>query len=270
MLFNRVAPLHTIKNFIECYWTIDDEHSILVHQKIVPDGFPEIIFHYGDPYRILITGKWEVQADFLLAGQITKFFLLENTGKTGVFGIKFKPAAIHQLFGISMEEYNDKVIDLNDTIKPDLKTVKQILVNNTTHENRIFQLNFFFETLIKTKQLKPGLIESAIDLINKRKGMITVSELSKASFIGERQFLNQFKQQVGLSPKLYSRIIRLNYIFQLVNEKKEKWSTLAYEAAYFDQAHFIRDFKKFTGDNPRQYAFDEKNFANFFLMPAKK
>jgi AraC-like DNA-binding protein len=87
--------------------------------------------------------------------------------------------------------------------------------------------------------------------------------------LSERQLLNQFRQQVGLSPKLYARIIRLNYIFQLMMEKKEKWSLLAYEAAYFDQAHFIRDFKTFTGDNPGQYAFNEKNFANFFLMRDK-
>jgi len=269
MQFNRIEPPHNIKNFIECYWTIDDEASMPAQQKIVPDGFPEIIFHYGNPYKILITDKWEVQTNFLLAGQITKFFLLENTGKTGVFGIKFKPAALYQLFNLSMEGYNDKVVSLDNTDHPDLKRMQEILSINTTHKSRIAQLNSFFGTLIQTNELVPGIISQAIDRINKKKGMVTVSELSKKGFLSERQFLNQFKQQVGLSPKLYSRIVRLSYIFQLVKEKKDSWTSLAYEAAYFDQAHFIRDFKIFTGHNPGQYAFDEKNIANFFLMPDK-
>jgi AraC-like DNA-binding protein len=268
MVFKRIDPPDPIRAFIECYWVIEDEGPIPVQQKIVPDGFPEIIFHYGDPYKILIANEWELQADFLLAGQITKFFFLENIGKTGVFGIKFKPADVYQLFNFSMEEYNDKVVSLNNTKNSHLKRIKQIL-SLCPHEERISQLNSLFETLIQTNQLTPGPIGYAIDLINEKKGMITVSKLSNTSFLSERQLLNQFRQQVGLSPKLYARIIRLNYIFQLVMDKKEKWSSLAYEAAYFDQAHFIRDFKTFTGDNPGQYAFDEKNFANFFLMRDK-
>lgn len=270
MLFKRIDPPHTIKNFIECYWVIDDENPIPIRQKIIPDGFPEIIFHYRDSYRIMITDKWELQTDFLLAGQITKFFFLENTGKTGVFGIKFKPTGLYQMFDFSMEKYNDKVVALNETNDAGLKTIRQILSGSNTHEDNILQLNSFFERLINTRQLAPGPVEHAVDAINKKKGMITVSELADISCLSERQFLNQFRRQVGLSPKFYARIIRLNYIFKLINEKREKWSSLAYEAAFFDQAHFIKDFKKFTGDNPSQYAFDEKNFANFFLLPDKK
>jgi AraC-like DNA-binding protein len=56
----------------------------------------------------------------------------------------------------------------------------------------------------------------------------------------------------------------------LVQQHKEKWTSLAYEAAFFDQAHFIKDFKHFTGENPGKYSFDEKNMANFFLMPHSK
>jgi len=76
---------------------------------------------------------------------------------------------------------------------------------------------------------------------------------------------NLFKKWVGLSPKLFARIIRFSYIFQLVQDNNQSWSSLAYEAAYYDQSHFIRNFKSFTGENPADYSFDEENMANFFL-----
>jgi AraC-like DNA-binding protein len=76
---------------------------------------------------------------------------------------------------------------------------------------------------------------------------------------------NLFKKWVGLSPKFYSRIVRFNYIFDLVQKNKYNWNDLAYEAAFYDQSHFIRSFKNFTGENPTDYSFNEQNLANFFL-----
>jgi transcriptional regulator GlxA family with amidase domain len=95
--------------------------------------------------------------------------------------------------------------------------------------------------------------------------MIPVSAIARVAGVGERQLENLFKKYIGLSPKFYSRIIRFNYIFSLVRENHQSWSGLAYEASFFDQSHFIRNFRDFTGENPSDYAFDEKNLANFFL-----
>jgi AraC-like DNA-binding protein len=64
---------------------------------------------------------------------------------------------------------------------------------------------------------------------------------------------------------LFARIIRFSYIFQLVQDNHQSWCGLAYEAAFYDQSHFIRNFKDFTGENPADYKFEEKNMANFFL-----
>jgi AraC-like DNA-binding protein len=95
--------------------------------------------------------------------------------------------------------------------------------------------------------------------------MVTMTELSEAAGVGERQLENLFKKFVGLSPKFFARIIRFNYIFRLAESHGDNWTRLAYEAAYYDQSHFIRNFKKFTGESPAAYAFDEENMANFFL-----
>ena len=112
MHFEKTLPSPQLARFVECYWKINDDGTEVHRQKIVPDGFPEVMVHLGDPYRINITDDWRTQSQFLLAGQIRKFFYLENTGRTSVFGIKFKPAAITLLFDIEMSSYTDKVVDL--------------------------------------------------------------------------------------------------------------------------------------------------------------
>ena len=270
MVFTRIKPSASIKHFIDCYWMVDDEDMTVKIQKIIPDGFPEIIFHYADPYKIQIEKSWALQSNFLLAGQITKYFYLANSGRTGSFGIKFKPAALSQLFNLSMKEYTDKVVSLDHHDHPDLKSIKSILAAGRDYGRIIVQLNSFFEQLIKSLHPVVTAIDNAVNVIFERHGMVSVSELSDACCIGERQLLNLFRRYIGLSPKLYARVIRLSFIFHLVQKNKEKWTSRAYEAAFFDQAHFIKDFKKFTGVNPGKYAFEEKNMANFFLMKNEK
>ncbi|MDZ7771238.1 MAG: DUF6597 domain-containing transcriptional factor [Balneolaceae bacterium] len=78
-----------------------------------PDGFPEIIFHYGDPYRIRLGEEWEIQEPSLFAGQITGHFFLENTGRSKMIGIKLMPAAVVQLTALDMSLYTDRVVPLS-------------------------------------------------------------------------------------------------------------------------------------------------------------
>ncbi len=115
MHFKRIQPSSEWRRWIECYWMVEDESNVPTQQKIVPDGFPEIIFHAGDHYRINISGTWERQAKSLLAGQIKKFFHLENEGVSNVFGVKLKPAAPTLLFDIEMSALTDQVIDLSNS-----------------------------------------------------------------------------------------------------------------------------------------------------------
>src|SRR5215213_4749375 len=114
MLFERIAPLKELERFIECFWVVESNDTTPEIQKIIPDGFPEIIFHYKDVYKINIKNKWELQSKSLIAGQIKKHFFLQNTGSSGVFGIKFKPAGLAHLFSITMSELTDKALPLSE------------------------------------------------------------------------------------------------------------------------------------------------------------
>lgn len=77
MIYRKHSPSNEIGHLIECYWWIDSEgDSSISEEKIIPDGFPEMIWHYGEPYEINLSGHWEVQPKALLAGQLTNHFFL--------------------------------------------------------------------------------------------------------------------------------------------------------------------------------------------------
>jgi len=262
MKFIRIIPHEKLQHLIECYWIIESDDAKPHLEKIIPDGFTELIFHYGDAYRSKISGTWRTQGPNLLAGQISNYFYLENTGVSGIIAVKFKPAALTQLFGLDMSQYTDQIADVGTTEKQLLELRDKIVPLGNEHQSKEILDNYFLEI---SQHITKSPVTIAIDLIFSTNGMASVKELTKAAGIGERQLERLFKRYVGLSPKYYARIIRFNYIFQLIQSKKTPWAEIVYQSGYYDQSHFIRNFKAFTGEDPTSYFFDEDNMANFFL-----
>ena len=265
MLYDRIEPDYSLSNIIDCYWVIESNDRTTHQQQIIPDGFPEIIFHYGDPYKINLSGKWEIQTKKLLSGQIRNHFILENTGKSGMIGLKFKPAGITQLFGIDMQEFTDRVVDLDSVLETEFKIISEKLLSPIPYLEKVDILNQFFSKKAVDDSENSRLIEQALELITEENGMISVSKLTSSLEVGERKLERLFNKYVGLSPKFYSRIIRFNHIFQIIQKKKLSWSEVAQLSGYYDQSHFISNFQEFSGKDPSTYFFEDKNMANFFL-----
>ena len=263
MQFSRIEPPQELKHLIECYWIVKStDHSPLL-QKIIPDGFPEIIFHFGDPYKIELKKDWEPQAASLVAGQITSYFFLENTGQSDILGIKLKPAALTMLFGADMSLLKDKVVSFSQFGNMELNVIDQSIREVSDSIERINIINAHVLKLSSFVQTHP--LEKVIDLIFSSNGMLPVSAISDQTEISDRQLERLFKKYVGLSPKFFARIIRFNYIFQVAQGKKLNWAEVGVESGFYDQAHFIKNFKAFTGEDPSRYFFDQPNIANFFL-----
>lgn len=264
MKFERRDPSPATQKAIECYWIVQDDDTTPVKQKIIPDGFTEIIFHFGDSYRLNLEGKWQRQTKSLFAGQISGHFHLENTGATNIIGIKLKPAAVAHLFGVSMRPFTDRVVDLKQAVGSKMKLLDVSIRKPADDDDRVSLIEDFFSDQC-TLYPKDHPVDRALEMIFSKKGMIPVSDICKELSVGDRYIQQLFRKYVGLSPKFFARIVRFSYIFQLIKEKNPDWASVVYEAGYYDQSHFIRNFKAFTGEDPTAYIFAQKSLANFFM-----
>jgi AraC-like DNA-binding protein len=264
MSFGRISPPKELSRYIECFWIVEDADSTPTIQKIIPDGFPEMIFHFGDPYLIKLKSKWSKQSSSLLGGQITKHFYLKNTGISSILGIKFRPAALGLLFDIDMHPLTDRVVSLRSLGHPDINVIENLVKKADGH---MANINTVSEYLSKNlRVIDDRGINNAVEKILSSNGTISVNDICRDSGCSERQLERLFRKYIGLSPKLYSRIVRFAYIFQhMQGSKKMNGSELGIASGYYDQSHFIRNFKAFTGEDPSQYFFNQPTLANFFL-----
>lgn len=264
MQFQRIEPPLELKKIVECYWIATNTSPLIHQQKIIPDGFPEIIFHFGKSYKINLSGNWKKQTNNLLAGQLTKYFFLENTGLSDILGIKLQPSAVFTLLGVDSSMIKDKVVDISSLKSKKLNTLKKLIRTASNHSKRIEIINCEFQSMLPALTFN-GIIEKAVESIFSSHGMTSIMAVADLCEVSERQLERLFKTHIGLSPKLYARIIRFSHIFQVMQKQKISWTQVGLESGFYDQAHFIRNFKTFTGEDPTKYFFDKPTMANFFL-----
>lgn len=266
MIYHRQNPDPTSANLVNCYWHIDSEGATEVTtQKIVPDGYPEIVLHYGNTYEINLTGEWQQQEHYLLAGQLKRYFHLRNTGHSGMIGIKLQPSALTHLFGMDQSSLTGTVVSLPVDIQSALATVISMLKPGLNSKAIFEELDEVFTGLASHTYSENRPIDKAIALVIEKHGNLGLDALTASTQCSERQLERLFKRFVGLTPKFYCRIVRLAYIFELMQEGDKSWSDLVYDSGFYDQSHFIKNFKEFTGEDPSSYGFEKRNMANFHL-----
>ena len=267
MNYKQQEPSDELKSLIKSFWQIDSGSDTTISiEKIIPDGYAEYIIHYKDPYKANINGEWYQQEDTLIAGQIRNHFHLQNTGAIGMFGIKLQPWTLKAFFNLDMSKLTDSIIAIDKLNFYELNPIAKIAKSDISFEEKVALVEkWFLNNLLPTKKSIISDGYKATQMIISNNGKLTIQEVLKKVGISERSLERYFKTHVGLSPKFYCRIIRFSNIFNLVKSKGFEWSDITYLSGFYDQSHFIKNFKEFTGEEPSKYGFDEKTMANFFL-----
>lgn len=176
---------------------------------------------------------------------------LVNLGvKRHVVVITFKAGVLQRLIGIPLHEITNLDINASLVFATEIREMEQRLKeakNNTEIKNIIDR--FFLSKLSVIKE--ENAFDKAIDYLVANNGNVAVSKLAYHANISMRQFERRCNERLGVSPKLFARLTRFAAAY-LLKEKNPtlSWTSIAYEAGYFDQNHLIRDFKSFSGFTP--------------------
>jgi AraC-like DNA-binding protein len=262
MEYSTFVPNPQLQHFVECYWIV--EGSDTVTQKIIPDGSSELVFHFGDRYKVHTEDTPETLQSFsIAAGQLNKPIFLTPTGNSGVLGVKFRPLGMWRLLGCNMDLLTNETFALRDVLDQQTEDLADMIRSVATNQKRIGIVETFLLHRIKRKD--PSAIEPLIGEIHQHQGQVSIRELSGKFKVSGRKIERLFLQQVGVPAKLYSRLVRFAHVYRLVQQPELTKAEATYLCGYFDQAHFNKEFREFTGENPESYFSQNHAFSNFFL-----
>jgi AraC-like DNA-binding protein len=257
----------TLNDFVKCFWTLEGpEEPQLQKQRIIPDGCMEMIFHYGDLYRQYTPdGSSVVQPRCFVFGQITAPLYIAPTGASGIFAARFSPEGCTPFITIPAAAMENKAIPLEELFGQEGVQLEQEVLQATDTVGRIKIVEDFLRHRLTTPEAIDRIVQSSLSIMLALNGQLSVGELSRQVNINRRQLERRFSTVIGLSPKQLAKIIRLKATLNLMlNRQFTSLTALAQEGAYYDQAHFIKDFKEFTGMSPRKFYADDLRLSAFF------
>lgn len=260
-------PSKELAAFVKCYWTLEStKENTPLRNTIVPDGTMKLIFHYADTYKHHPNnGDSITLPKCFLIGQLTQPYVVEPLGVTGSFVVRFHPNGFLPFSTIPLKEMENTAVPLVKLFGKDGEDIGNKILNANTTFKRINLIETFLLKRLTNKQTIDLVIKSTIDTILNANGQFSVQELSQQNNINRRQLTRKFSSVIGLSPKQLSKTIRLQATLKKLIEKEvTSLTNLAFENDYFDQAHFIKDFKEFTGITPKEFYGDSLRMSLIF------
>ena len=270
MKYQEVIPGERLKSYIKCYYIYESDAGVEFEDTVFPSGLMEMIFNLGEgTWETLVNNKFQTTPKIELWGQIVKPLAIRSKGKNIMFGIKFFPHTAAYFLKDEITVFNNQVSDLSDVFDSSVKDLHARLLETAGLNNKIELVESFFTQRLPVNENASNRITEVGHIITNMKKKYAdenVGEMATKYGISPRYLHKLVSQYTGLSPKFLNKINRFQQSLKLITDNKSSLTSIAYDCGYFDQSHFIKDFKSFTGLTPSAYLENKFPANQFFLQ----
>jgi AraC-like DNA-binding protein len=175
-------------------------------------------------------------------------------GHIDVIGVRFKPGGAFPFLGFPINTITDRSIPLDDVWSNTGSTMDSRLPEQPTIKRKISLLEDLLLKRLGTFPVPDDLTMEVIRMIYRMDGQVSIKAVGQTLNISNRHLERKFLAHVGLSPKMLCRVVRLQHaLSNLKKQRKPIWTDIVYQSGYYDQAHFVKEFKTLTGLTPNAY-----------------
>jgi len=265
MLYKSYNPSDDLKNFVEEYIFIQNRADDWVpeNDKFIPRLGESIVFHLEKSCCLLENNEKIVLPKAFAIGQHLHFTNVIPAKKYDLIIIRLKPASIYTLFQLSPLYFKESHVDLF-TLEESIPALYQSLSENSDENDRVQIINSFLSDKMHETghDEKHELVIKVIDKIIENKGCIEIAKFYSLFSVNERTLRRYFKVQIGLSVKEFSLLVKFSNIVQeLIRDPSAEMMDIVARYNYFDQNHFIHDFKNILGETPSYFFKRDKKDA---------
>lgn len=261
MNYQTFQPHSDLESLISCYWTLEVPAQFATQrQRIIPDGTIEMAFILGDDIKRYTSGdEFIIQPRAMVLGQTIEPFYIEPTGYVNTFAIRFYPYGFANFISMPIKNLANKETPIELIFgEKTANELKQKIKEAANSSERIQIIENFLLDKLNEETTIDTIVKTTIDALLATNGNASIGAILKEDLSKRRQLERNFIKQIGVSPKQLGKVIRLQTALKmLLNKKAENLTDIAYKSEYFDQAHFIKDFKEFTGINPKEFLGNE-------------
>lgn len=251
-------PRAPLSDFVELFWLWNAPAAGHPKERLLPDGSMELIIDLlGDNSWASEAHGYGRRKSFMggmIIGAHSKFFEIDTSCPTSVMGVHFKPGGAYPFLSPPSGEFHGVVVPFDAVWGGRAGDLRERLLETTIPEARFHILEEFLVAQAVRPLVRRPAVAFALKELKNVGHTRTVSEVIGQIGLSERRFIQIFRDQVGLTPKLYFRVQRFQeVIWKIGNGRPINWADAAVVCGYYDQAHFIHDLRAFSGLSPTAY-----------------
>lgn len=270
-IFLEFEPQLMLQPYIQSYWSGSfnvrgmDEYV----QSVLPNGCIELIVHLTDDHCNLSgsEGQWTKSPSFTLLGVFNNVYEVRFFDQVEVFGVRFFPDGIWNIFGVAPSEFLSTYENGSDVLGKQLADFCARIREAKSHAERVGLANNFMLKELNDNTQAHDYTHLTMQLIRKSKGLATYSGITQEVPISPRQLQRDFKNTYGITISEYMRLTRINAIHNYMLSGELNLTGLSHEMNFSDQSHFIKEFKNYSGLSPKRFS---KARDQFIINPVNK
>lgn len=261
VFFIRRQPPQALCPYIENLWIWSGQPRSDGLDRILPDGAPGLIINLLEDetriYRVSDNTLVQRLDGCGFDGAHLRPFVIDTREQIYVAGINFRPGGAWPFVKAAQDELLNIHLSLQDIWGTDVASLReQLLLAKTPAEALITLEHVLLSNLRNPLQRHPA-VQHALTQIQKNPGSIRVEECLQPGNVGSRRLTRLFELETGMTPKRFARLLRFRQVISHLHQHTASavldWTDIALRYGYYDQAHFSRDFKEFSGFTPSRY-----------------
>ncbi|MEO8068430.1 MAG: helix-turn-helix domain-containing protein [Flavobacteriales bacterium] len=251
------APSPLLRPYIKCFHSlrIDNTGGVLPYERFTPDGCFEVNFNLADPpqRKEAVGVEQRLDPSYTVARSSQCYFMRPH-GTLRLLGIRFHPWGLHPFTSLSPSEFADAAVPSAELFGADISALHERISKAATARDGIAEMERFLLSRLQTGRVDASMVDAA-QRIQGSQGRLAQQEVFGTYGISQRRFQQRFKQHIGMSSKAFTRLTRFQQALRtLTADPKTASLDLAFDGMYYDQSHFVNEFRSFAGVNPSRYS----------------
>jgi len=273
MLYLTHKPSPPLSDFVEVFWLYEGYDVPHRRERLLPDGSVELVVNLKED-RIRVydsdqAGDFHMIPGCVISGPRSEFFVIDTDSAASTIGVHFKAGGAFPFFRFPPAELSNQSIGLDCLWGTASSRLRQRLLEAATPQRKFSVLErCLLEELRKPLERHPAVAFALHEFLRRAQAPSVSQVVDKVGF-SQRRFIEIFGNEVGLTPKLFSRVSRFQKVIRTAHVHRNiNWIQLALDCGYYDQAHFIHDFQAFAGITPSEYLERRTPHVNHVPMEA--
>jgi len=240
------------------FWHWEDYMPSHARERILPTGLMELTINLSERsfniYSPHTKSSREVDHSIVVGIQ-SEYFVIDTSQPTTILSVLFKSGGLSGLLGASASELHNQIIPLNDVWGFQADSLYDQLLNISCIAERFRILEAVLLNHLDDQYERHYATNMALDILESNTSLKPIAYLEKEVALSPTRFIQVFREDMGVTPKVYSRLYRFQRTLDIIaNNPNLSWADIAFTCGYYDQSHMINEFQKFSGITPSAYA----------------